>query len=137
MNVTGQTTLGYASTTQIGSTGSAYFATASGNVGIGTTGPGATLHVVGSVGAIIDGSTGADTQSVLTVRRSDVTTRFIKFYPSYNNGSEIVNRFEFGGGLRPVLTVRHLTISTATSASEPHPRELCWRCTATRLFPEI
>jgi len=39
LNITGLTTLGNASTTQIGSTGSAYFATASGNVGIGTTTP--------------------------------------------------------------------------------------------------
>ena len=38
-------TFGNASTTQIGSTGSAYFATASGNVGIGTTAPKNTLDV--------------------------------------------------------------------------------------------
>jgi hypothetical protein len=36
LDVTGKTTLGYASTTQIGSTGSAYFATDGGNIGIGT-----------------------------------------------------------------------------------------------------
>src|SRR3990167_3645838 len=50
----------YASTTQIGSTGSAYFATASGNVGIGTTEPDGKLHVhtatAGSVTATADGS---------------------------------------------------------------------------------
>jgi len=40
--------LGNASTTQIGSTDSAYFATASGNVGIGTTSPFAKLSVAGS-----------------------------------------------------------------------------------------
>lgn len=42
-------TFGNASTTQIGSTGSAYFATASGNVGIGITDPGTKLHVAGDV----------------------------------------------------------------------------------------
>src|SRR3990167_8297903 len=45
LNVTGLTTLGNASTTQIGSTGSAYFATASGNVGIGTTSPYSLLSI--------------------------------------------------------------------------------------------
>ncbi|MEK7101552.1 MAG: hypothetical protein AAB882_00160, partial [Patescibacteria group bacterium] len=39
LSVTGLTTLGYASTTQISSTGSAYFATTGGSVGIGTTSP--------------------------------------------------------------------------------------------------
>ncbi len=47
LTVTGQTTLANASTTQIGSTGSAYFATASGNVGIGTTSPAYKLDVYG------------------------------------------------------------------------------------------
>jgi len=42
---TGLTTLGNASTTQIGSTGSAYFATSGGNVGIGTTTPSNLLNV--------------------------------------------------------------------------------------------
>ncbi|HBB56589.1 TPA: hypothetical protein DCZ57_00960 [Patescibacteria group bacterium] len=41
------TVTGNASTTQIGSTGSAYFATTGGNVGIGTTAPGQKLTVVG------------------------------------------------------------------------------------------
>ncbi|MFH1472877.1 MAG: tail fiber domain-containing protein, partial [bacterium] len=45
LNVTGLTTLGNASTTQIGSTGSAYFATTAGNVGIGTTSPWGLLAV--------------------------------------------------------------------------------------------
>ncbi len=39
LNVTGLATLGYASTTQISSIGSSYFATSGGNVGIGTTSP--------------------------------------------------------------------------------------------------
>ena len=43
LNVSGLTTLGYASTTQISSTGFAYFATSGGNVGIGTTSPGQKL----------------------------------------------------------------------------------------------
>jgi hypothetical protein len=46
---TGKLTMGNASTTQIGSTGSAYFATSNGNVGIGTTTPGALLHVAGNI----------------------------------------------------------------------------------------
>ncbi|MDP3785407.1 MAG: NYN domain-containing protein, partial [bacterium] len=49
LNVTGLTTLGYASTTQIGSTGSAYFATSGGNVGIGTTSPAGKLDVNGDL----------------------------------------------------------------------------------------
>ena len=53
LNVTGLTTLGNASTTQIGSSGSAYFATASGSVGIGTTSPWANLSVGSSNATII------------------------------------------------------------------------------------
>jgi hypothetical protein len=49
LTVTGLTTLGNASTTQIGSTGSAYFATASGNVGIGTASPTQKLDVTGFI----------------------------------------------------------------------------------------
>ncbi len=45
--LTGLLTAGNASTTQIGSTGSAYFATSAGNVGVGTTTPGAKLDVDG------------------------------------------------------------------------------------------
>ncbi|MDE2001260.1 MAG: DUF5011 domain-containing protein [Patescibacteria group bacterium] len=45
LNVSGQTTLANASTTQIGSTGNAYLATSAGNVGIGTTNPGALLQL--------------------------------------------------------------------------------------------
>jgi hypothetical protein len=45
LNVSGLTTLGNASTTQISSTNAAYFATSGGNVGIGTTGPSAKLVV--------------------------------------------------------------------------------------------
>ncbi|HEY4515604.1 MAG TPA: hypothetical protein VJH67_00215, partial [Candidatus Paceibacterota bacterium] len=47
--VTGQTTLGYASTTGLTVSGSTYLATTNGNVGIGTTGPGQKLHVYSSV----------------------------------------------------------------------------------------
>lgn len=47
LNFTGLITMGNASTTQISSTGSAYFATSNGNVGIGTTSPYARLSVVG------------------------------------------------------------------------------------------
>ncbi|KKW09488.1 MAG: hypothetical protein UY44_C0001G0053 [Candidatus Kaiserbacteria bacterium GW2011_GWA2_49_19] len=50
LNVTGLTTLGYASTTQISSTNAAYFATTGGNVGVGTTSPQATLGIAGSLG---------------------------------------------------------------------------------------
>src|SRR3990167_7218576 len=45
LGVDGETTLTYASTTQIGSTGSAYFATSGGNVGIGTITPSNLLNV--------------------------------------------------------------------------------------------
>jgi hypothetical protein len=48
LNVTGLTTLGNASTTQIGSTGSAYFATLGGSLGVGTTSPWANLSVNGT-----------------------------------------------------------------------------------------
>jgi len=44
-------TFANASTTNIGSTGSAYFATSGGNVGIGTTAPGYKLHVMNSAGS--------------------------------------------------------------------------------------
>jgi hypothetical protein len=46
LDVTGKTTLGYASTTQISSSGSAYFATSGGSVGIGSTNPVRELHIV-------------------------------------------------------------------------------------------
>src|SRR3990167_3310472 len=51
LNVTGLTTLGNASTTQISSTGASYFATNTGKVGIGTTNPTTKLHVVGTTKA--------------------------------------------------------------------------------------
>ena len=48
LTVSGVTTLGFASTTQISSTGAAYFATTGGNVGIGTTSPFALFSVAGN-----------------------------------------------------------------------------------------
>src|SRR3990167_1363012 len=44
-------TFSNASTTNIGSTGSAYFATSGGNVGIGTTSPASLLHVSAGISA--------------------------------------------------------------------------------------
>ena len=66
LTVSGLTTLGYASTTQIGSTGSAYFATTNGNVGIGETAPGSKLSVSGggSFGASYD-TTAAPTNGLI------------------------------------------------------------------------
>jgi len=56
LGVTGKTTLVNASTTQIGSTGSAYFATSGGSVGIGTAAPPVKLSVVNnSAGALVSG----------------------------------------------------------------------------------
>ncbi|MFA6294855.1 MAG: hypothetical protein WC666_00335 [Candidatus Paceibacterota bacterium] len=48
LNVTGLTTLGYASTTQLTTTGSTYLATGGGNVGVGTTSPTSLLQVAGA-----------------------------------------------------------------------------------------
>ncbi|MGD0328642.1 MAG: immunoglobulin-like domain-containing protein [Minisyncoccia bacterium] len=56
---------GYASTTQIGSTGSAYFATSGGNVGVGTTSPYALLSIGGNV--VIGASTAGGTLGNLTL----------------------------------------------------------------------
>src|SRR3989304_4613515 len=70
------------------------FDTLNKRVGIGTDSPEDRLHFISSSGTILDGSTGSDTLAVLTIRRSDVTSRFIKFYPSYTG---IGSRIEFGG----------------------------------------
>src|SRR3990167_8244485 len=49
LNITGLATFVSASTTNVGSTGSAYFATSNGNVGIGTTEPDVELRIGNSV----------------------------------------------------------------------------------------
>ncbi|MBU2527511.1 MAG: hypothetical protein KKC03_13015, partial [Bacteroidetes bacterium] len=65
-------------------------------VGIGTTAPGANLHVNGSTGAIIE--TPNNNEAVLTVRRSEVPGRNIIFYPAMWDGTSIYQQISFNGG---------------------------------------
>lgn len=62
-----QTFSGNASTTQIGSTGSSYFATTGGNVGVGTTSPSATADVYGTFRVGVAGSVAPSKDSLLYV----------------------------------------------------------------------
>jgi hypothetical protein len=73
---TGKLTMGNASTTQIGSTGSAYFATSNGNVGIGTTTPWGKLAVNANFGETnkilfnVASSTATATTSLFVIDRN-------------------------------------------------------------------
>ncbi|OGG90023.1 hypothetical protein A3G12_01765 [Candidatus Kaiserbacteria bacterium RIFCSPLOWO2_12_FULL_54_10] len=73
-------TFGNASTTQIGSTGSAYFATAGGNVGIGTTTPYSRLSVWGA-------DTGATSMFELTNSASTTLASVLNDGTFYMNGN--------------------------------------------------
>ena len=93
LGVDGQTTLTYASTTQIGSTGSAYFATSGGNVGIGTTAPGAALDIAyGGMTMVLGAETGAFT-------RTDATTKLARIAGyHYTNAEEPVGILNYAAG---------------------------------------
>jgi len=84
LNVTGLTTLGNASTTQIGSTGSAYFATNGGNVGIGTTRPIAPFSI--STGSGVANMNLSTTKSSGAAVAVEMTNRGFNQWSMYTTG---------------------------------------------------
>ncbi|MBI4991851.1 MAG: hypothetical protein HZB99_01415 [Candidatus Harrisonbacteria bacterium] len=70
LTVSGLATLGNASTTQISSTGSSYFATLGGNVGIGTTTPSFSLVINGSTGQNLFQIATSTNQGILVIDAS-------------------------------------------------------------------
>jgi fibronectin-binding autotransporter adhesin len=109
LTVSGATSLGvtsmtFASTTQIGSTGNAYFATGGGNVGIGTTTPENTLTVNSSAA------------TVATFYRSSVLSSAIEFRNSWGSiftGISSSGLFSIGPSAN-LASSPMLTISTTT-----------------------
>ncbi|MDO8567002.1 MAG: DUF5011 domain-containing protein [bacterium] len=103
---------GNASTTQIGSTGSAYFATASGNVGIGTASPGYKLDVNGTLNIRSVLHFGSNSESAFGTTDSHPV-----IYSSSNTGSvypfllagNLVLQSRSSGGIRDIVFVNGTT----------------------------
>jgi hypothetical protein len=94
VNIVGNLTAGYASTTQIGSTGSAYFATAGGNVGIGTSTPASLL----TLSKTNSGATYTDKSSSALVLDNPTGTQTMLGF-SYGNTVKANIRVDNGGGI--------------------------------------
>ena len=93
LGVDGQTTLTYASTTQIGSTGSAYFATSGGNVGIGTITPAAGIDLsYGGISLVVGADSGAFTRTDATLKLA----RIAGYH--YTNAEEPVMLINYAAG---------------------------------------
>ena len=87
-------TFGNASTTQLGSTGSAYFATAGGNVGIGTTGPNNKLEIVGAGDADpLNINKGSGTGGI---RFTFNGTEYVSYIRTFESGTLADNYMAFG-----------------------------------------
>jgi hypothetical protein len=106
-SLTGKVTLGNASTTQISTTGSAYFATTVGNVGIGTTTPNGKLDIGGTTLTYnhrlgVKLSNDADASTGLIVERAVNDTSLWLGYNTTADGFQISSSYGTTGSYKPI-----------------------------------
>ena len=115
LTVSGLTTLGNASTTQISSSGTSYFAVSSGTVGIGTTTQTETLHVVDNDGAAILHLESTSSNANLIIETADGNS----FSWQFTNAGAML-RLQYSGSTKSAFnSTGYLSLGENLSAVNP------------------